>query len=351
MASSQVAWYTVLWPLVGFALSNMVQPWGRVGIFKPPLSMYLRCSPIVVIVDSLNAVLRIFLYLIIDLPNARQRFLKTRYHSAKPFSQGSAAWAWRIFNILAYVIGAGGLFQCITLMVLPSILWTKVWICCYIAGFLVALVITFYLERGAKLTEEQRQTVAETHSQPPTQKRQCNILDWIDYISIFIAMLMTCVALTWADPRIEGLNQSTEKKLHFRAIRLSAHVAAYCAHAILSLLHVYGERAYRKWAFSTMALLFLVLLVFLLFFNLRYTQVYFLWSFFITAIAWFLFSFPSVKEKVFFRAPDPSRTQDWTHIIAFDFFLRVTSMSIWWYVKLYEHAQPLSGSSWVDYLG
>jgi hypothetical protein len=331
----------VLWPLLGFALSNMVQPWGRVGVFDPPLNLYLRCSPIVGIVDATTAVFRILIYLMIDPSSVPERFLKARRIVKSP-SRGVETWVWRCFNVLAYVIGAGGFFQFIKVVASPGLWWTKTWACFYLITFLVVEVITFFTKRGE---------LGEEHKQTPVEEHKRSLLDYTDYISVFIAMLLTCVALTWADAKVMRPHPNLKQRWLFRGIRFSTHVLAYCVHAVLAILHSKGARVYRKVAFSTMALLFFILLIVLLTLDLQYTQVYFLWSIFITATSWFLFSFPFCKERVFFRAAGPSRAQDWTHVVAFDFFLRVTTMSIWWYVRLYDLAEPSSRASWVEFLG
>lgn len=331
----------VLWPLLGFALSNMVQRWGRVGVFDPPLNLYLRCSPIVGIVDAATAVFRILIYLMIDPSSVPERFLKARRHIAKSPSRGVEARVWRCFNVLAYVIGAGGIFQFIQVVALPGLWWTKTWACFYLITFLVVQVITFFTKRGES---------GEEHKQNPVEEHKRSLLDYTDYISVFIAMLLTCVALTWADAKVMRPDPNLKQRWLFRGIRFSTHVLAYCVHAVLAILHSKGARV-QKVAFSTMALLFFILLIVLLTLDLQYTQVYFLWSIFITATSWFLYSFPFCKKRVFFCATGPSRAQDWTHVVAFDFFLRVTTMSIWWYVRLYDLAEPSSHASWVEFLG
>lgn len=295
------------------------------------------------LVDAGTAFIRFVLYLRTDLPAiAAKRVQRARQYTPEPYSEGGAAWLVLVVKVVAFIVG--GLYPFILLVASSGLMWTQIWAWSYVIALVVVAAITFLAKIGPELPEP-------PHGQPDGFE---DFLNLIEQSLGYSAMLLQCFILTWADPQAGAIDPIVGRRWKFRGIRMLAHVLTILIHATMSFLHSKGTRRDRKAAFSVLGFLLFVLLIIFLSLNLRYTQVYFLWSIFVTAAAWFLFSESALKETLFLRARDragASHTEDWKNVVAFDFFCRVTSMSIFWYVKLYDPTGTSSKPGWAEFFG
>jgi hypothetical protein len=335
---SQVAWPHALWPLVGFALSTMVQPWGRVCGFDPLLQSFLRCAPLVCIVDAATTFIRFVIYLRTDTRNrAAKRVLTERDYDTESHSPGFATWKQRVLKTLVFIIGGAGIYPFFQLVASPG--WTKFWACCYLIELAVVAVISSFAKRD-------RGSVGKEISLRES---------WLRFMDValgFAAIFAQYFLLTWADPRATHPDPNLSRRWRYRGIRFSAHLLAFLIHGAMTILHSKVAKKYQKAGYFVMGLLFFLLLIVLLNFDLQYTQVYFLWSISITAAVWFFFSFPLLRENLFLRpaGKGPLQISDCQIVVAFDFLCRFTSMSIYWYVKLYSLPEPPE-PGWAKFFG
>jgi hypothetical protein len=338
MTSSEITWPTAYWSLPPLAINTMMQPSGRVCGFDPSLRTYLRSSPIVCIGDATCIIVRFTAYVRrgLSLATAAKR-TKIDRERDNDVSSGEmqslleqAVW----LRIMCFVFGA--LFQIIKLMACSGLPWTQAWGCFYLASFVVVEAM------NALASFEE----LDSFDDPPIDYR----LDLFEKTVGGIAVLLQLAVLAWVDLAVRPPDKVLIRRWAFRALRLGAHLVVIFIYFLgLSLQSddFTSSIGLRRAGVVMSTLIILVLLAGLHEIDLRYTQMYFMWSIIISAFSWLLFFFPVTRKHVLLAR---SESGSYTNVLAFDFFCRIFCFSLFWY-RWYYNPAGTSMPNWINVFG
>lgn len=359
----------------------MIQPCGRVCGFDPSQHMFLRTSPIVCAVDTLS----IFWHFANGWYSSGSPFRAARdamdarhetKHSARQAAHGgmadtsaatpaadSGGPAVMLMKIATFAIGT--FFGFAKLLAIEGIPWTKTWACCYFGSYVVVFVMDNVLGRFAtdkkKLQEDPEAPVPldraiqasdATHhnleesnkspatidtghdidprigaTQPLRQRRRMSY----DMQLGCVAVLLQLAALSYVDLAVlinKPADEDPWVMNRFRFFRFLGTALAISIHYAFKTA-LGGNGATFRAVPCVLSLFIVCLLTFMK--DLTYTHLYFFWSIAVALGSWLLFLTPGTRSLV-----APFGRGDWTNVASFDFFCRVVSLSVFWYLKAYD---------------
>jgi hypothetical protein len=232
----------------------------------------------------------------------------------------------------------GVLPQTIKLMACSGVPWTQAWGCFYLASFAV-------VELMGALAEFAPEEDDFSRSRPSDR--------WLDVCEKSlgtVAVLLQLAILAWVDLAVIPPDPNLIRRWEFRTLRLCGHLVVLLIHVPLIVLMSESNRLspdLRRAAAVLSVLLICILLAGMHSIDLRYTQMYFMWSIIISASAWLLFFLPVTRRHVLLC---DSRTKGYWNVLAFDFFCRIFWFSLFWYVWYYNPSGT-SKPKWVEVLG
>jgi hypothetical protein len=238
---------------------------------------------------------------------AAKRVIAARYDHALARSDGLQTleqvpflrWVWFVIGVLP---------QIIKLMACSGLPWTQAWGSFYLASFAV-------VELMGALTQFAPEEDEFTQNRPSDR-----LLDICGKSLGTVAVLLQLAVLAWVDLAVIPLDPDLMQRWGFRMLRLCGHLVVLLIHVPLIVLMSESPRLspdLRRAATVLSMLLICVLLSGFHNLNLRYTQMYFMWSIIFSASAWLLFFLPVTRRHVLLC---DSRTSGYWNILSFDFF-------------------------------
>jgi hypothetical protein len=239
--SGTVSWQSAFWALVAIALNSMCQPSGKVCRFPSADSFYLRSSPIVCAVDSLQTILKSICFLLLGHPprDAVARIARERFPNAADDDgdREDRFGSWEKHNVKRWIVlGFGSITQIVKLYALRGIPWTQAWATMFFLSWIVTELLVIVARRGRAGVP----SVGDHGATRPDQHRET----WADVMDSSIpgacAVFTQCVLSVVAS--IGGANpELTDNKLggafRFTYHMLPAYILISAAGALaLSLL-------------------------------------------------------------------------------------------------------------------
>jgi len=374
MASSEVSWQSAFWSLPPLAINTMMQDSGRVCGFDPALRTYLRSSPVICVLDATLTLIRFTLYLLSgndDSVKVLERIgiaakkvmeankLVKVVEKDKEVEEAKKLGIQQLedskpIRYMWFAIGV--LPQALKLMACTGLPWTQAWGCFYLSSFLVREI----LDGLTNLTDKER-FIDEELSRPWLElfERGCGS----------IAVLLQLGILALVDLAGIPPHRVLLRRWEFRAIRFSAHFITVFIYLpfVLSFSSSSSPPSSstsptpRPWlspngrniSLVVSMLLINIILTILHGLNFRFSHLYFLWSIIICMVAWVMFFITPAREHILLvnRGGDGQVGRGvYMNVMAFDFFCRILTFSVFWYVSYYKPAGTYK-PGWADYLG
>ncbi len=386
--SNQLSWHEALLALAAVAFNTMLQPCGSVCGFDPSTQMFLRVSPIVCSVDTLSILCHFAIELrrtgspfraaknVMDARRGMNQSVSKPSHcptadtsaslqDITPTLAAECEGSHAILVMKIVTFGIGTFFGFAKLLAVGGIPLTKTWACCYFVSYVVVFVMDNVLARFARDkkwpqddpeapiphsgdnqgsdatahgSEDSNRPLATVNNEQDTdpktrdnqgarQRRRMSL----DMRFGCVAMLLQLVALSFVDLAVITDKPADENPWlthQFRFFRFLGTAVAVSIH--YAFKRALGDNGKEFRVVPCVLSLFIVcLLTFMK--SLTYTHLYLFWSIAIALGSWLLFLTPTTRSLV-----APFGRGDWKNVASFDFFCRVASLSVFWYVKAYD---------------
>jgi hypothetical protein len=345
MSSSEVSWQSAFWALPPLAINAMMQPAGRVCGYDLSLRTYLRSSPIVCVCDAVLILVRFAL----NYANVRCPFLAaklvmaTRKRGERAGEAGGFQYLETSNFLRWFVFILGVVPQTIKLLACKGIPWTTTWGLLYLSAFVVSEIMDI-LSRFSN----------DSNQEPPLQVDNIEELDErlrvVERAFGAIAIFLQLGVLALVDLAVLPPDQIVRRRWEFRIIRLTGHFVTIFIYSPFVLSERDDpvralERRNQSVVISTLCVFIVITVLHGL--NYRFSQMYFLWSFMISMLAWVLHSFKSTRKHILLCRDHGLGTKN---VLAFDFCSRILVFGVFWYVWYYN-ANDTSKPRWTEYLG
>lgn len=343
--SSEVSWQSAFWSLPPLAINTMTQPTGKVCGLDLSLRTYLRSSPIVCIADATTILIRFTAYIYIGFsPSlAAKRVLIAREHEIEdngPRRGGFQALEQLPFlRIVWFFIGV--LPQVIKLLACTGLPGTQTWGCFYLSSFIV-------VETMNALSSFAAEEEIDFEEDNPLERSLHICERTFGALAIFSQLCL----LAWVDLAGHLPDPGPVTRWSFWMLRLTAHFVVIVIYLSLTLLQAEegaaAAQALRRGAVVLSMLVIYVVLAILHGLDMRFSHMYFIWSFIISSAAWALFFYPPTRRHLLLC--ESGHRRGFRNVLAFDFFCRIFCFGLFWYYWYYNPANTKK-PDWVNVFG